>query len=458
MTNDCFFLYNHFDFLFVFDLIMHFADEADITVESGSGGNGSVSMHREKYIAKGGPDGGNGGNGGSVIFQVNENLNTLVNFLSKKHYKAKKGEQGHGNNKFGKKGEDLIVQVPAGTMVYDETKEELLADLNQKDQSILLLEGGLGGKGNANFATSIRQTPDFAELGEPGKKLNLHLELKLIAEVAIIGYPSVGKSTLISRISNARPKIADYPFTTLVPNLGVVKVDQTDFVVADIPGLIEGAHEGKGLGDAFLKHIERAGILLHVIDMTREDFANDYKKIRHELECYSHVLSKKPEIIAFSKIDSTIPEMMEEAKKELGAVLGKETPFLFFSAVTGENLDQLLYELKDLVLAQRKKSLSIQTAEDSSDQKEHKVFRPHLHISEAKQFEVEKLEDGFRVSGKRIEQLAIMTDMTKKGGIFRMHDIMKKIGAYREMKKRGGEMGDKIYIGPERVFEFMDMD
>ncbi len=424
---------------------MHFADEAEIKVKAGNGGNGSFSFRREKYIPKGGPDGGNGGDGGSVILQADENMNTLVNFVSQKHFKAKHGQQGLGQNKYGAAGEDLILKVPVGTIIYDKEASESLADLTENGQQVIVARGGLGGKGNANFKSSKRQSPDFAELGEPGEEREIKLELKLIADVAIIGYPSVGKSTLISRISNAKPKIADYPFTTLVPNLGVVKVDQTDFVVADIPGLIEGAHEGKGLGIAFLKHIERAGILVHLLDLTREDLLDDYKKLNLELKSYSEVLAKKEQIVAFNKADATIPEIIEQAKKDF-----KKHKPLFISSVTGDGIDSFLYHLKDEIIAHRKKKKS------AKPEGEFKVFRPHLEIPDAKNFRVQKEEDGFRISGKRIEQLAIMTDMSKKGGIFRMHDILSKIGAYREMKKLGGKDGDRIRIG-DRVFEYMEL-
>ncbi len=423
---------------------MHFADEADINIVAGNGGNGSASYRHEKYVPKGGPDGGNGGDGGSIILHADGNMNTLVNFVSKKHFKAGRGEQGHGRNKFGKHGEDLILKVPIGTLVYE--GENLIADLTEDGQEVIVAKGGLGGKGNANFATSVRQAPDFAELGEPGEQKELHLELKLIADVAIIGYPSVGKSTLISRISNARPKIADYPFTTLIPNLGVVKVDQTDFVVADIPGLIEGAHEGKGLGVAFLKHIERAEVLVHLLDLTHEDLKDEFKKLNEELKMYSETLANKPQFVVFNKMDATIPEIIEEAKKEF-----KKYKPLFISAVTGEGMDKFLYRLKDEVIAHRKKKNKV------NEEEKHKVWRPHLEIEDTKNYTVEKAKNGFKITGKRIEQIAIMTDMSKKGALFRMHDILNKIGAYRVMKRLGGKEGDKINIGV-RVFEFMDLN
>lgn len=424
---------------------MHFADEAEINVKAGNGGNGSFSFRREKYITKGGPDGGNGGDGGSIILQADENLNTLVNFVSQKHFKAGHGEQGLDNNKYGAAGEDSILKVPVGTIVFEKETNKQIADLTKIGEQVIVASGGLGGKGNSNFKSSTRQAPDFAELGEPGEEKEVKLELKLIADVAIIGYPSVGKSTLISRISNAKPKIADYPFTTLVPNLGVVKVDQTDFVVADIPGLIEGAHEGKGLGIAFLKHIERAEILVHLLDLTHEDLVDEFEKLNLELKSYSDVLAGKEQIVVFNKADATIPEIIEEVKKNF-----KKYKPLFISSVSGEGIDPFLYRLKDEVIAHQKKKNSMKPEE------EFKVFRPHLEISNTKNFKVEKDGKAFRVIGKRIEQLAIMTDMTKKGGIFRMHDILAKIGAYREMKKLGGKDGDKIHIG-KRTFDYMDL-
>ena len=422
---------------------MHFSDEANIFVKAGDGGNGSFSFRREKFVAKGGPDGGNGGGGGSIIIEADENLNTLANFLGKKHYKAQKGEMGLGQNMAGQYGEDEILKVPIGTLVYE--GEKLLADLTEHGQTVIAAKGGLGGKGNTGFTTSVRQAPDFAELGEPGEEKELRLELKLIADVAIMGYPSVGKSTLISRISNARPKIADYPFTTLIPNLGVVKVDDTDFVVADIPGLIEGAHEGKGLGIAFLKHIERTKILVHLLDITHDDLKTDYKKLNEELKLFSKELAKKSQILVANKVDSTIPEIIEETKK----MFKKEKP-LFISAVTGEGIDTFLYRLKDEVKKHRRTESAVIPPRPG-----RKVFKPHLEIPDIRQFDIQKEEGGFRVTGKRIEQMAVMTDMSKRGAIVRMYDVFKKIGIKKELIRMKAEDGDKIYIG-ERVFEFVE--
>ncbi len=422
---------------------MHFADEANIFVKAGSGGNGSASFRREKFVPKGGPDGGNGGDGGSVILQADENMNTLANFLGKKHYKAGKGEMGLGQNMTGQHGEDEILKVPCGTLVYETGAHELLADLTHHGQTVIVARGGLGGKGNTGFTTSVRQAPDFAELGEPGEEKELRLELKLIADVAIIGYPSVGKSTLISRISNARPKIADYPFTTLIPNLGVVKVDDTDFVVADIPGLIEGAHEGKGLGVEFLKHIERCKILVHLFDITRDDLKTDYKKLNEELKLFSRELAKKPQILVANKVDATIPEIIDETKK----LFRSEKP-LFISAVTGEGIDEFLYRLKDEVKKHRR---TIGNRKPETGKR--KVFKPHLDIPDIRQFDIQKEGGGFRVTGRRIEQMAVMTDMSKRGAIVRIQDVWKKVGIKKELERMGAQEGDKVYIGG-RVFEF----
>ncbi len=423
---------------------MKFCDEANIFVKAGDGGNGSASFRREKFVAKGGPDGGDGGHGGNVVIEADENLNTLANFLGKKHYKAEKGDQGLGKDMSGKHGEDVVLKVPPGTLILDAETDELLIDLTTHGQTFIAAKGGLGGKGNTGFTTSVRQAPDFAELGEPGEEREIKLELKLIAAVAIMGYPSVGKSTLISRISNAKPKIADYPFTTLVPNLGVVKVDDTDFVVADIPGLIEGAHKGKGLGDEFLKHIERCKLLVHMLDITRDDLMDDYKKLNDELRLYSKTLADKPQMLAVSKIDATIPEIIKDTKGKFSKLKPS-----FISSVTGEGLDEFLYRLKDFVKKHRRSV----GAGHVRPKTERKVFKPHLDIPDARKFDVEKTDDGFKIVGKRIEQIAIMTDMSKRGAHIRVLDVLKKIGAHKELIRFGAKDGDKVQIGV-RQFEF----
>ncbi|RCK77736.1 MAG: GTP-binding protein Obg [Ignavibacteriae bacterium] len=293
-----------------------FIDFATIFVKAGRGGNGMVSFRREKYVPKGGPDGGNGGDGGNVIIKANKQLNTLLDFRYKKHYKAGNGENGKSSNKYGKKGEDIIINVPVGTVVRDIDTGNVLADLVQDKQEVIIARGGKGGRGNAEFATPTNQAPRFAEQGKEGEERKIELELKLLADVGLVGFPNAGKSTLISVISAAKPKIADYPFTTLVPNLGIVKVDEfKSFVVADMPGLIEGAHSGKGLGIQFLRHIERTRVLAFLIDCTTENPRENLKILRQEIKLFKKDMLKKPQLVVFTKIDLADEDIMNKIKK-----------------------------------------------------------------------------------------------------------------------------------------------
>ncbi len=323
---------------------MKFIDVAKIYVKAGKGGNGAISFHREKFVPKGGPDGGNGGKGGDVIFRANPHLVTLLDFKYKTHYKAENGKPGGKNNCTGQSGKDLIIEVPCGTMVKDLQTGEIIADLVSPGQEAIVARGGRGGRGNREFATPTNQTPRFAEHGEPGEEKELFLELKVIADVGIVGFPNVGKSTLISVISAAKPKIADYPFTTLTPNLGVVKIEEgKNFVVADIPGLIEGASEGKGLGFQFLRHIERTKVLLFLLDSTSENPKQDYKILKTELKKYRKDLLQKERLIAFSKIDLLDDVQLGKLKK---INFGKNEPKpLFISSVTKVGLKELIFEL-----------------------------------------------------------------------------------------------------------------
>lgn len=323
---------------------MKFIDEAKIFVKAGDGGRGCISFRREKYIPRGGPDGGEGGKGGDVSIVAVQSLTSLLDFKYRRHYTAERGEHGQGNNRAGKDGRDIIIHVPIGTVIKDTETGEVIDDLIKPGQSIIIAKGGRGGKGNAFFATSTRQAPKFAQPGEKGAERWLYLELKLLADVGIIGFPNAGKSTLISHISAAKPKIADYPFTTLQPHLGVVRFgEHDDFVVADIPGLIEGAHKGKGLGIKFIKHIERTSLFIHLIDIspqTQRDPISDFEIINRELKAFNPDMAKRPQIVTLNKIDIT------EARKGLPKLLKffKANGLTAFgiSAATGEGLDKLV--------------------------------------------------------------------------------------------------------------------
>ena len=319
-----------------------FVDRAKIYVKAGNGGNGIVSFRREKYVPRGGPDGGDGGRGGDVIVRVNPHLQTLLDYRYKQHFKADRGAHGQGSNKTGKSGKNLIIHVPPGTIIKDFETAEIIADLIEPGESVVVAKGGKGGRGNARFATPTNQAPRTSEPGTPGEEKTILLELKLIADVGLVGFPNAGKSTLLARVSRATPKIADYPFTTLKPNLGYVKIgDDFSFLMADIPGLIEGASDGKGLGLQFLRHIERTKLLLFLIDSTVEDVEKDYLILKNELSTYSKILVTKPKVIAFSKSDLLDKELKQSLPQKLD---GAKTRY--FSSVTGENVKELLFEIK----------------------------------------------------------------------------------------------------------------
>jgi GTP-binding protein len=328
-----------------------FIDYAEIEIKAGDGGNGAVTFRREKYVPKGGPSGGNGGKGGDIIIEAHHNLSTLLDFKYKKKYKAQNGEDGGNSLKDGKNGRNVVIKVPVGTMIKDAETDRIIADLDQDEKSIIVSKGGKGGKGNSNFATPTNQAPRFAENGKPGEQKKIILELKLIADVGLVGFPNSGKSTLISVISAARPKIADYPFTTLEPVLGIVSYkNYQSFTVADIPGIIEGAHEGKGLGHKFLKHIERTKILLFLIDITSENYRKDLEVLNNELKSFSEVLSNKKKIIALSKADLLEDEKLQKIKKKKirssDLLPGmNSTPVFIISSVTKYGLDELLDHL-----------------------------------------------------------------------------------------------------------------
>lgn len=336
---------------------MKFLDEAKIFVKSGDGGAGCVSFRREKFIEFGGPDGGNGGRGGDIIFEAVSNLNTLIDFRYHQHFKAAKGEHGRGENRTGPSGQPLIIKLPVGTQILAEDKETLLADFTEEGQQFLLLKGGDGGFGNDHFKSSTNRAPRKSTPGWPGEEMWVWLRLKLIADVGLVGLPNAGKSTFLSVVSRAKPKIADYPFTTLVPNLGVVYIHDTEFVMADVPGLIEGAHEGVGLGTRFLGHVERCKAILHLIDGTHEDIVGAYKTIRRELELYGQGLASKPEIIALNKCDALTEDMIAKKLKTFKKGTGKEAYIL--SSLSRLGVTQILDRLLKYVSLSREKNIDV---------------------------------------------------------------------------------------------------
>ena len=418
-----------------------FLDEAQITVHGGDGGDGLVSWRREKFISRGGPWGGDGGNGGNVIFAADGNTDTLTKFAQEKVFHAKEGRGGGKARKHGKTGDDLILKVSPGTVITDLETNEVLADLTHDGSTVQIARGGRGGYGNAHFATSIRQAPDFAEKGETGEVKKIKLELKLVADVGIIGYPSTGKSTLISTISASKPKIADYPFTTLVPNLGVVTVYDRSFIVCDVPGLIEGASEGKGLGDTFLRHIERCGVLLHLLDINREDIMQDYRAIRKELEKHSPALAQKRELVILNKIDLVQHDasiFIEELKKNDIDV------FASISAVTKHGTDEMLTKLLPIALEERARREN-----EKSEKEVIPTIRPQMENNRADAFTIEEEPKGtFHVHGKRIEQIAKMTDWSSSSGTQRFRDIAQRTGLQKSLEQLGAKrMGSKVFVG-----------
>ncbi|HEY1735113.1 MAG TPA: GTPase ObgE [Methylovirgula sp.] len=339
---------------------MKFLDQAKIYVTSGAGGAGSLSFRREKFIEFGGPDGGDGGRGGDVVALCVDGLNTLVDYRYQQHFKGKTGGHGMGKNRAGAKGTDAILKVPVGTQIFDADNEHLIADLTQVGQNVVLAKGGNGGFGNAHFKSSTNQAPRRVNPGQPGEERTLYLQLKLIADAGLVGLPNAGKSTFLAAVSSAKPKIADYPFSTLHPQLGVVSIDGREFVLADIPGLIEGAHEGHGLGDAFLGHVERCRVLLHLVDATSDDAGKAYKTVRHELEAYDAGLPEKPEIVALSKIDAVDEETLKTQMARLKRA-AKKTP-LTVSAATHRNVDEVLRALVAAIDSQSEAEAPVEEA------------------------------------------------------------------------------------------------
>ncbi|HVE81101.1 MAG TPA: GTPase ObgE [Candidatus Dormibacteraeota bacterium] len=411
-----------------------FADKVEIEIQAGKGGDGRVNFRHEKYRAMGGPDGGDGGRGGNVVFEADHNLNTLAEYRRKRKLAAGDGQPGGSNRKHGKAGEDVIIKVPQGTTIWD--GDQLLGDLAQEGMSQIIAHGGRGGFGNAHFTASARQAPRAAELGEPGEHRQLTLELKLVADVGLVGLPNAGKSTLLSVISNAKPEIADYPFTTLIPNLGVVDFRNYSFLVADIPGLIEGASQGKGLGDEFLRHIERTAVILHLIDATSEDVISDYKTIMGELSQYKIDLTGKPQLVILTKADAVDKKELESKQKAIKKAAGQAVYTISAPAHTG--LSELLAETVKLVKIAREQ------------QAEARVEAAIPVIDEATQpdlWQVISEGEGYRIEGQKIESFATRTDWSNDASVERLRDILRKVGVTRELDRQGINPGDIVHIG-----------
>lgn len=437
-----------------------FVDQARIFVQAGAGGNGVVSWRREKYVPQGGPDGGDGGRGGSVFLEATGDLTTLIDFRYQPRYKAERGGHGQGGKRHGKNGEDRVIKVPVGTQVFDDETGELLVDLVEPRQRWLAARGGRGGRGNARFVTPQRQAPAFAEKGESGEERWLRLELKLLADVGLVGYPNAGKSTLISVISAARPKIADYPFTTLVPNLGVVSIEEgKSFVVADIPGLIEGAHAGVGLGHDFLRHVERTQVLAHIVDASGREGrspVDDLRVIDRELEAYGAGLSERPQIIVANKMD--LPEARENlpAIEAYGAERGREV--IPISAVTGEGVRKLVFALWQEV--EKARGIAAKEREQQAAEVQH-TFRAAADRPERRrgprldEFEIRVEADGFVVEGEGIRNLLERLDFNHEGSLRYFQSLMARIGLNEALRRKGASHGDLVRIY-DFEFEFMD--
>ncbi len=413
-----------------------FVDTAQVTFRAGDGGNGVVSFRHEIYVDKGGPDGGDGGKGGDIVLVASWNQNTLAAFRYSKELTADPGKAGSKRRQHGRSGKDLLVAVPVGTSVVSEAGE-LLADLIQDGQKVVVARGGAGGFGNAHFTSSTRQAPRIAEKGEPGEQRSASLELKMIADVGLVGLPNAGKSTLLSVVSNARPEIANYQFTTLTPNLGVVDIDkQHSLLVADIPGLIEGAAEGKGLGDEFLRHVERTAVLIHLIDTYQEDIIHAYQTIQTELAAYKTDLTDRPQIVALNKVDGLDKEMIADRIAELRTAVPKDIAIVAISAKSKHGVQELLYAAHEAVTQARV------VAQEDVDIKNNEL--PILTLSDDKAWFVTKTDKGWEVKGKKIEKFAARTDFESYHGVQRLRDIMRKMGIMHELERRGIAAGERI--------------
>ncbi len=422
-----------------------FVDEAEIEVKAGDGGNGVVSLRREKHVPKGGPDGGSGGHGGDVLVAADAHLRTLVDCKRQRHYRAQNGGRGGPKRQRGKDGADAVIRLPVGTLVRDADDRRVIADLVQPGQRVVVSRGGRGGRGNAQFATPARRTPRFAENGEPGQTRRLALELKLLADVGVLGLPNVGKSSLIARVSAARPKIADYPFTTLAPNLGVVRIEEgVSFVIADLPGLVEGAHQGAGRGHDFLRHVERTRLLIHVLDVSLPDRdpLQDFAALNRELALYRAELADRPQLVALNKMDLRPPldrlAVVESSLEEQGY------PVFRISALTGERVAALMG-----AAAARLAELPAPEAPEASVETPDETAPPGP-------LEVEQLGDGsYRVAGEAAERAVVMTNLDNEEAVRYLHRRLQRMGVIRRLRALGAKDGDRVRIGSVEL-EFVE--
>ncbi|MDH4615501.1 GTPase ObgE [Brevibacillus sp. AY1] len=424
-----------------------FVDQVKIYVKGGDGGNGAVSFRREKYVPLGGPAGGDGGRGGDVVFVVDEGLRTLVDFRYQKHFKAPRGEHGRNKNQHGAGAEDLLVRVPPGTTVIDDDTQEVIADLIEHGQRAVISKGGRGGRGNTRFVNPSNPAPHISENGEPGQERYIRMELKLIADVGLVGYPSVGKSTLLSSVTAAKPKIAAYHFTTLTPNLGVVDLGEQSFVMADLPGLIEGAHEGVGLGHQFLRHVERTRLIVHVIDMAGVDGRDpyeDYLQINRELKLYNLKLEDRPQIVVANKMD--VPEARENLKRFKEQL--PDVQVFEISAATRQGVQELMYAIGDMLATMPEKP----AVEEVVEVEERVVFRAE---KEPDAFEISRENEVFVVSGEKIEKLVRMTNLNSYDAAQRFAKIMRSMGVDNALRKQGAKDGDTVRIG-KLEFDFVE--
>ncbi|HBM7947884.1 TPA: GTPase ObgE [Staphylococcus aureus] len=429
-----------------------FVDQVKISLKAGDGGNGITAYRREKYVPFGGPAGGDGGKGASVVFEVDEGLRTLLDFRYQRHFKASKGENGQSSNMHGKNAEDLVLKVPPGTIIKNVETDEVLADLVEDGQRAVVAKGGRGGRGNSRFATPRNPAPDFSEKGEPGEELDVSLELKLLADVGLVGFPSVGKSTLLSIVSKAKPKIGAYHFTTIKPNLGVVSTpDQRSFVMADLPGLIEGASDGVGLGHQFLRHVERTKVIVHMIDMSGSEGREpieDYKVINQELAAYEQRLEDRPQIVVANKMD--LPESQDNLilfKEEIG----EDVPVIPVSTITRDNIDQLLYAIADKLEEYKDVDFTVEEEESVGI---NRVLYKHTPLQD--KFTISRDDDGaYVVSGNAIERMFKMTDFNSDPAVRRFARQMRSMGIDDALRERGCKNGDIVRIlGGE--FEFVE--